>query len=1084
MRKRFLVILAVVFLTLIILIPTQLMLVSSASGYIKINGKTASIPGQQVQVGCDVSLYFGDLTLPGYYSYLVFSQNGLPELTSGDFAYTPSFITSIVNSTYSSNISTSSGKWIVQNGWINGSIPRDVGPGNYYIKICNQQTLDVIPTDTYISVVKIATLQVSPSSGAAGVTVQFTGSGFPASQPVSVSYFDEYGTSEWSYLLTVNADASGNVGFSEVMPDLRKSLGMGDNSENGALQAFKAQSGGYVAFASYNQLMRGIKNIGSQVANGLYGNGTTISNLDAEVGDVLTISGKWFHPSSAIYIRWDSPTIVGTVTGDEWREATVIASTIASPTGSFETAFIVPLASVGMHYLAVEDSETKVIISLSVTNTSSLDFSPNFGGPEASVQVTGSNYPPNSVVDISYQDTVLLDWYNLTSTRANSLGKISFAMVVPDMKKAVGSGDCYESYYSFSIRSEINGLAYCTAEYYQYARGLKTIGSLTATGIFGNGTDIVTEIKVNTGDTLAVTGKWFHPNSPIYVRWDGVAVVGTVGGDGWRTASIIGSTISNAIGSFETTITIPTANIGPHYISVEDPETKVIFKVLLSPATFEITPSRGTGGGDIHFAGTGYPPNSALNISYLDSSWKYWFTTNSNSSGGISFTIQSPDLQNVIGNYDGQETYESISYRSEIGDSIYGYVSYDQFYRGLKTVGSQTANGLYGNGMDLSSSVNIASGNTITIRGKYFHPGVIYVRWDSVPIVGTVTADQWQNAVIIGSTIANSEGYFEASVTIPQADVGPHFISIEDTSAKVIVKISLTAPLPTPTASPTPTSTPVSTVHPTQYPTGTVATRPTTSPSPSPTPVPIKEMPTIDISCKSTSTDGGFRVEIHGNLRYMQQNFSYQPILLSFSKDNGRTWESLTTVKTDGENNFMAVWMPSVSGYYLVKAVWEGDSMFNSATTVANFALTPDSKQNVFTVTSNSTITAFAFNSTSRELSFQATGSNGTTGYVHIALPKTLISDISTLKVYLDGTQIAYDNTSFGDSWIVTLIFSHSSHEIVMMIEDSDSSVAPSLDNMTIYIAVIVLLVVVAGIGVLLLGRSKKDRKHKLEKVH
>ena len=62
-------------------------------------------------------------------------------------------------------------------------------------------------------------------------------------------------------------------------------------------------------------------------------------------------------------------------------------------------------------------------------------------------------------------------------------------------------------------------------------------------------------------------------------------------------------------------------------------------------------------------------------------------------------------------------------------------------------------------------------------------------------------------------------------------------------------------------------------------------------------------------------------------------------------------------------------------------------------------------KQNVFTLTSNSTITQFAFNSTTKELSFIASGPSGTKGYVNIYIPKTLISDISTLKTYIDGNR-------------------------------------------------------------------------------
>jgi hypothetical protein len=77
MQKRNFTVLSVFVLTLIILIPTQLSFVSSTAGNIKINTKSASTPGQQVQVGGNVSLYFGDINLPSGNLYLVLSQKWL-----------------------------------------------------------------------------------------------------------------------------------------------------------------------------------------------------------------------------------------------------------------------------------------------------------------------------------------------------------------------------------------------------------------------------------------------------------------------------------------------------------------------------------------------------------------------------------------------------------------------------------------------------------------------------------------------------------------------------------------------------------------------------------------------------------------------------------------------------------------------------------------------------------------------------------------------------------------------------------------------------------------------------------------------
>ena len=202
---------------------------------------------------------------------LAFSRDGLSQLSSGDFQYTPSFSTSSINSSSTLVLKGLGGVWLIKDNWINGSIPRNVQPGNYYVKICDDQN-DVISTDVYITAVVLATLQVSPSSGPGDVQVQLTGSGYPASQPVTISYFDDY--AGWGYLRSVTADSNGQISFSQQMPDLGRSLGVGDNPEACNQQTFKAESGGYVAYADYNQTMRGIKNVGGEIASGLFGNGT------------------------------------------------------------------------------------------------------------------------------------------------------------------------------------------------------------------------------------------------------------------------------------------------------------------------------------------------------------------------------------------------------------------------------------------------------------------------------------------------------------------------------------------------------------------------------------------------------------------------------------------------------------------------------------------------------------------------------------------------------------------------------------------------------------------------------------------
>jgi hypothetical protein len=1061
-------VLAIGLLVLLILVPTYVSFVSSSTGYIRINRTSASVPGQTVPVGGNVSLYFGEVTWSSSQLYLLLSHDLLPQLSPGDFIYTPRFsVYNMTNTTAPSFYANTYGAWVIGNNWINGSIPTNTPVGNYSVKAFDEVTSDVAVTDTFIAVypVGVASLQASPSSGPGGAIVRFTGSGYPADRAIDISYYDPaFGS--WNLWSSTIANASGQISFTTEMPDLRKSVGNGDYSEAYTSISFRAESAGVIySSVNYNQYSRGLKRVGNLTASGLYGNGTNLSSVSLRTGDNLTLSGKWFHPGDVIYVRWDGVAVVGTVTGDEWRDATIIGESIASSSGSFDVIANIPTASAGEHYVAVEDSQTRVIIKV-VASIGSLQISPSSGAGGVPVQFSGSGYPANSTVNILYSDPFFGTWNTWTSTTSDLSGRISFTAEMPDLKKSQPPSDSGSEFTTaVSFRTQIADIIYSYANYNQNQRGLKRIGPATASGLYGNGTSLISNVKVKVGDSVVVSGKWFHPGDSIYVRWDGVAVVGTVTGDEWRNAVILGTQIAGSTGAFNMTITIPTADVGEHYLAFEDSQTIVIVKILLSPGSLQISPSSGPGGAPVQFTGAGYPANAQVAISYLDptfGTWNYWRTATADTSGTITFSSEAPDLGKSLRDGDSYEATSLISFRTEIGGTAYSYADFTQYYRGLKRVGSQTATGLYGNGTNLSSTVSIKTGDTLTISGKWFRPGVIYIRWDGVTVVGTVTGNEWRNAVIIGSPIAGSTGSFETSVTIPTANVGEHYLAIEDSQAKVIAKVYVNSPPPQPTQNTTNTTTNNSSQ--------------TTAPS---TNNPSKTTPTIALSCKGTATSGGLKVEIKGNLSFNGSAIPGASILVSYSVTGGKSWESLTLVTTDSNGGFAAVWMPSVTGNYMVKAEREESSTMNEASTTVNLILEPYSEQNVFTMTSNSTITQFAFNSTGNELYFVASGPSGTTGYVNIYVPKSLIGDISNLKAYIDGKSITYNSESQTDSWLISFAYSHSEHKITLELGAAASFASNDvpLEQWLIYIIpiAVVAAVVVAAVTALKRKRRNKD---------
>ena len=569
----------------------------------------------------------------------------------------------------------------------------------------------------------------------------------------------------------------------------------------------------------------------------------------------------------------------------------------------------------GNYYIKAADQIGAVAVTdtyISVTGiayNSVLNISPSSGPGGIPITFTGSYWPINGDVQIEYQDPYFGTWNLLTSVTANSNGDINVTAIAPDLKRSVSSYSSPETYTSITFRARtLNGQFSTAANYNEYQRGLTQIGNSIPYGLYGNGTNLVSEVRVEKGDTLVIGGKWFYSSSPITIRWDSTNVVDTVSDNQWLTANVLQTTVaSGSTGSFNTTITIPDAIAGEHYIRVEDSQTWLTFKIFLTTGTLQITPSTGPGGATVQFSGSGYPESSTVDLLYYDpqfGQYRYWTSTQSSDSGEISFTTEIPDLMQT--SYYGDYNFSTpLTFRTEVNGTPYAYDDYIQNGRGLQQVGSRVANSLFGNGTDLSVDIRPKPGDSLYISGKWFHPGIVYIKLDSINVIGTIYGNEWDSSQLIGSTSASQTGSFETSVTIPTAIGGYHSIAVEDQQAKIIVRIYIDGPTALPTPTPSPTATPI----------------PTTNP----TPTPVLPAPTIDLSCKSTSTNG-LKVEITGQLSLNGNPVVEAPMLLSYSVTDGASWESLTLVRTISDGSFEAVWTPDVTGNYLIKATVEATS--------------------------------------------------------------------------------------------------------------------------------------------------------------
>lgn len=122
----------------------------------------------------------------------------------------------------------------------------------------------------------------------------------------------------------------------------------------------------------------------------------------------------------------------------------------------------------------------------------------------------------------------------------------------------------------------------------------------------------------------------------------------------------------------------------------------------------------------------------------------------------------------------------------------------------------------------------------------------------------------------------------------------------------------------------------------------------------------------------------------------------------------------------------------------------------------------------IFSVVSNSTISALTFNSANLELSFTVTGPSGTTGFAQVTIARTLAANITNLKVYLDEKPIEYSTTSTNDSWIISFTYTHSTHQVTIAL---NPNVTPHISAPDL--AIVATVITTVAIAIKIRGKAK-----------
>lgn len=260
------------------------------------------------------------------------------------------------------------------------------------------------------------------------------------------------------------------------------------------------------------------------------------------------------------------------------------------------------------------------------------------------------------------------------------------------------------------------------------------------------------------------------------------------------------------------------------------------------------------------------------------------------------------------------------------------------------------------------------------------------------------------------------------------------------------------------------------------------------TPEPAPTPSSGPILNGSILIATDTSATVGSLVNVTGRLSGEDGSpltNQFVAVLYTFNGADG--WVPLTYAQTDADGKYSVQWMNIATGTFTLKAQWNGNSLYSPVSAVTTLSSLPGVNDKVFFVESNSTVSSFAFNSISSELSFTVSGPTGSGGYTKVTIAKTLCPSTDGLTVTIDGVPLDYVLSDSGDSWLLLFYYSHSSHNVNMYLPQVEPSPATTQqptgtnDNNqtldltpTLIIALSGIIVALVAVGTLVYFKKRK----------
>ncbi|MGE5187679.1 MAG: hypothetical protein ACM3JE_01495 [Betaproteobacteria bacterium] len=186
-----------------------------------------------------------------------------------------------------------------------------------------------------------------------------------------------------------------------------------------------------------------------------------------------------------------------------------------------------------------------------------ININPTSGPPNGSITLNGEGFTNANSLNVSYLNPINSTWISIINNYTLTSNNFSIPLNAPDLLQNNTAGDNQPQFDNIIFRVvDNNNRAFNTSvPYSEMRRGIIQISNQTALGLYGNSTNLATDVFVKNGDLIVLSGNWFSP------------------GDGsvfWDNNASLGSFIINEKGFFNTSIQIPQTAAGMHRLTISD----------------------------------------------------------------------------------------------------------------------------------------------------------------------------------------------------------------------------------------------------------------------------------------------------------------------------------------------------------------------------------------------------------------------------------------------------------------------------------------------------------------------------------